>query len=428
MLPLRIWFVLLALFISTSPLALAQEEFHKKPFDWPQWQGPQRNTISRETGLLQEWPTAGPTLLWKITDLGEGYSTPSVAAGRIFTMGHTEGQEYVFCLREKDGSLLWKTSLGPARRVSYEGTRCTPTVDGDRVYALGVDGALACLEAASGDIRWQKDLKKDFDGRRGGWGYAESPLIDGDKLLCTPGGQKATLAALHKMTGATIWTCAIPEGYAAGYSSIIKADVDGLPQYIQFLGGGRSARKGAVVGVRASDGKFLWSFSDPGNSTANISSPVFADNHVFAASAYGTGGALAELKRTGDKTAATVVYFTPNMQNHHGGMILLDGYLYGSNGGRLACLDFKTGKAAWQSKQAGKGSIFYADHRLYYRNERDGTVYLVEANPQKYIEHGRLQQPERSGRNAWAHPIVANGRLYIADQNVLLCYDVKARD
>ena len=393
-------------FVATACLR-AQNEFQPRPFDWPQWQGPERNGISKEKGLLQAWPKGGPTLAWKIDNLGESFSTPSIAAGRIFTMGNKDGNEYVFCLREKDGSLLWKTSLGPTKRVSHSGTRCTPTVDGDLLYALGVHGALACLQVTDGKVVWQQDLRMKYAGRRGGWGYAESPLIDGDKILCTPGGANATMVALNKTNGDLIWKCPIAEGYSAGYSSIIAADVDGLRQYIQFLGrAGRSGKssRGAVVGVRAKDGKFLWSFSDPGNRTANISTPIFSGKYVFAASAYNTGGALAELTRDGDDTTAKVVYFTKKMQNHHGGMILLDGYLYGSNGGRLACIHFESGKLAWESRAPGKGSIGYADGRLYYRDERRGAVYLIEPNPEMYIEHGRLQQPDRSERRAWAHP------------------------
>ncbi len=419
-----------ALILSVGP-ARAQE-YKPREFDWPQWQGPQRTAICKETGLLQSWPEGGPKILWQVENLGKGYSTPSIAAGRILIMGHAEDEDYVFCLKEKDGSLLWKQSLGSLKgrgRVGRMGARCTPTVDGDRLYALGVFGDLACLNVADGKILWKKDLREDFKGRRGGWGYAESPLIDGEKVLVTPGGSEATIVALDKMSGSLIWKCPIEEGYSAGYSSIIVAEVDGLRQYIQFLGRGRgdNASKGAVVGVRAKDGKFLWSFSDAGNRTANITTPVFQKNQVFATSAYGTGGALAELKRDGENTSAKVVYFTKDFQNHHGGMILLGDHLYGNNRGELVCLHFQTGKVAWKSRKPGKGAILYADQRLYYRDERNGNVYLIGATPEEYKQHGVLEQPNRSGDRAWAHPVIANGRLYIADQSVLICYDVKKK-
>jgi outer membrane protein assembly factor BamB len=398
-------------------------DFRLHAFDWPQWQGPERNAISHEMGLLRSWPKEGPPLVWKATELGGGFSTPSVAGGRIFGMGYRKtdqaDDEVVWALNERTGEELWRTPIAPAnRKVGYgEGPRCTPAVDGERLYALGVSGDLVCLEVATGKLVWHHNLVKDFGGSIPGWGYSESPLVDGDKVIATPGRKKATLVALNKKTGDTLWTSQVPEGDGAGYSSAIVADVPGQRQYVQFLGRG-------VVGVAADDGRFLWRYDHPANSTANISTPIFHDGCVFAASAYGKGGGLVKLMRDGPTTRATEVYFTEDMQNHHGGMVLLDGYLYGANGGQLACLDFKTGDVQWQSRAAGKGSLVYADGRLYYRNE-GGPVILVEANPRKYVEHGRFVQPERSSQRAWAHPVVANGRLYLADQNVLLCYDVK---
>jgi len=416
---------LLSLFLGCAgAVALAgREEFRPQPFDWPQWQGPQRNGISQETGLLQTWPKDGPRLAWKAKELGGGYSTPSIAAGRIFGMGDRKAEdadeEVVWALEERTGKELWHTAIAPANhKVGYgEGPRCTPTVDGDRLYALGVSGDLVCLEVATGREIWHHNLVKDFDGGVPGWGYCESPLVDGAKVIATPGRKKATLVALDKMNGQTIWTSQVPKGDGAQYSSAIVADVQGLRQYVQFLSRG-------VVGVAADDGRFLWRYDHPANGTANISTPIVSDSSVFAASAYGRGGGLAKLMRDGSMMTANEVYFTSEMENHHGGMVLLDGYLYGANGGRLACLEFATGKVQWQSGEAGKGSIFYADGRLYYRQE-GGRIMLVEPNPHKYVEHGRFAQPDRSRNNAWAHPVVANGRLYIADQNVLLCYDVK---
>jgi outer membrane protein assembly factor BamB len=360
--------------------------------------------------------------VWKADGLGGGYSTPSVAAGRIFGMSYrgAKKDEVVWALDEATGKELWSTRIADYSRIGYdEGSRCTPTVDGDLLYVVGVGGDLVCLETATGKIRWRKQLKKDFDGRMmSGWGYSESPLVDGDKLVVTPGGAKATLVALDKKTGDTIWKAQVPgQRTGAGYSSVIVAEVDGQRQYIQFLGRG-------VVGVAATDGSFLWAYDAPANKTANISTPIYHDHLVFAASAYNTGGGLAHLVREGNELKAEEKYFTKHMQNHHGGMILLDGYLYGADGGRLTCLEFKTGKVMWAEGKAGKGSLAYADGRLYYRNE-GGPMLLVEANPQKYIEHGRFKQPERSNKNAWPHPVIANGKLYLRDQDVLLCYDVK---
>jgi outer membrane protein assembly factor BamB len=388
-------------------------------FDWPQWQGQDRTAVSRETGLLQDWPKEGPKLLWKSDNLGGGFSTPSVAAGRVFGMGFRDKDEVVWALDEKTGAEVWSVKIADAnRKVGYsEGPRCTPTVDGERLYVLGLGADLVCLKTADGAEVWRKNLRKDFEGKVGGWGYSESPLLDGDKILCTPGGKTATLAALNKMNGETIWKGAVPKGDPAHYSSIIAVDFEGKRQYIQFLGGG-------VVGL-SGDGVYLWRYDHPHNGTANCSTPLYRDGQVFAASSYGTGGGLAKLRRDGDKVHAEEVYFTKKMKNHHGGMVLLGDYLYGSDEGSLTCLEFKTGEVQWAERKAGKGSIAYADGRLYYRNE-GGPMILVEANPKKYIEHGRFTPP-RTGKPAWPHPIVANGKLLIRDQQYLYCYEVKQK-
>ena len=396
------------------------ENQHTDQFDWPQWQGPDRTNISHETGLLRQWPKQGPPLVWKVQGLGGGYSTPSVAAGRIFGMGFKNNDEVVWALDESNGKEVWTTRIANANpQIGFgEGPRCTPTVDGELLYALGVSGDLACIETATGKVRWHKNLASDFSGQMmSGWGYSESPLIDGEKVLATPGGKKATLVALDKNTGSTIWKASVPQGDGAAYASIIAADVDGQRQYIQFLGHG-------VVGVAAADGKFLWRYDSPANGTANCTTAIYHDSSVFGASNYGTGGGLARLTHQGDSTKAEEVYSTKHMQNHHGGIVLVDGYLYGSDGGRLTCLDFATGKVQWDDHHPGKGSIAYAHGQLYYRNE-GGKMYLVEANPKKYVEHGQFEQPDRSDANAWPHPVIANGKLYLRDQGVLLCYDVK---
>ncbi len=419
--------------VSLSPAA-DKTKFRPGEYDWPQWQGFDRNAISREKGLLQEWTKTGPKQLWKAIGLGANYCTPTVAAGRVFVMSNRDAdeqkdnkdkkdkktkQEYVIALDEKDGKELWATLIGPERSNGggYRGPRCSPTVDGNLVYALGLNGDLLCLDFETGDIRWRKDLRKDLQGSPGGWGYCESPLIDGDKLICTPGGGKATLAALDKKTGDVIWKGVVPKGDGAAYASAIKATVDGKTQYIQFLSGG-------VVGLSA-DGKYQWRYDHPHNGTANCSTAVYHDGYVFAASGYGTGGGLARLIKDGDQYTAKELYFTKEMKNHHGGMLLVDGYLYGSNEGELVCLDYKTGKVQWAERDPGKGSIACADGRLYYRNE-GGPVFLVELNPNKYVKCGQFSPP-RSGSPAWPHPVIANGKLFIQDQDMLMCYDIKQR-
>ena len=400
--------------------ATEKRENRAHSFDWPQWQGPERTAISSEKGLLDTWPKDGPPLVWKAESLGGGYSTPSIAAGRVFGMSFRGNDEVVWALDEATGKELWATRIAAANRgIGYgEGPRCTPTVDGDSVYALGVSGDLVCLEVATGKTLWHKNLQRDFGGRMmSGWGYSESPLVDGDKLIVTPGGSKATLVALDKKNGSALWSAHVPQGDGAAYSSVIVGAVGSQREYIQFLGKG-------VVGVSAEDGKFLWRYDRPANGTANCSTPIFHDNAVFAASGYGTGGGLARLSLDGSQAKAQQVYFTQHMKNHHGGMVLVDGYVYGSDEGLLACIEFKTGKVMWEDRHPGKGSIAYADGHLYYRNE-GGPVVLIKADPHKYVEKGRFNQPDRSGSSAWPHPVIANGRLYIHDQDVLLCYDVK---
>lgn len=402
--------------------------------DWPQWQGPGRNAISGERGLLQQWPKEGPPLAWKVKGLGGGQSTPSVAAGRIFGMSHRGADEVVWALSEKDGSALWVTRLGPVFAQddwpqASEGPGSTPTVDGERLYVVGLGGTLSCVQAGDGKILWQRSLTQDFGGKVPVWSFRESPLVDAGKVVVTPGGPDATLVALDKLTGKTLWKSQVPGSPGAAYSSPIAVDFEGQRQYVQM-----TAR--ALVGVAASDGKFLWRYDRPANANGiNVATPIHLQGRVFAASAYGTGGGLVKLGRDASgKVTAEEVYFTPKMQNHHGGMIVHEGTLYGANGGNaggyLLSLDFQTGDVRWDERASGrrapKGSVALADGRLYYRTE-DGPVLLIEPSPKEYLERGRFEQPDRSDKPAWAHPVIANGKLYLRDQDMLLAYDVTAK-
>jgi len=430
--------------------------------DSPQWQGPDRNAISKETGLLKEWPKEGPPLATKIKGLGGGDSAPAVVAGRIIGMSNRGGDEVVWALSEKDGKELWATPLGAAfaQRMPQgrEGPGCTPTVDGDRLYVLGMGGNLACLRVDEGKIIWQRSLTEDFGGRVPNWSYRESPLVDGDKVICTPGGEDATLVALNKSTGDTIWKSKMPAAAAGGrgpagdrggaggrgrgrggfgggpasgaaYSSAIAIDFEGQRQYVQLTAN-------ALIGVAASDGKFLWRYDRPANNfSINITTPIYHDGHVFAASAYGAGGGLVKLtKDENGGVVAEEVWFTRDMENHHGGVIIHDGAVYGANGGIgggfLACLDLQTGKVLWDERRgerrAPKGSVVLADGRLYYRTE-DGPMLLIEPSREQYLERGRFEQPDRSDAPAWSHPVIANGKLYVRDQDQLFCYDVRAK-
>ena len=642
------------------------------PFDWPQWQGPDRNGTSQEAGLLQEWPTDGPALAWKITELGTGYSAPAIADGRIFGMSNRGEEEVVWALSEKNGSEIWAKPIGARQeggmRQGIEGAGCTPTVDGKRLYVLGHGGDLACFKVEDGAIVWRRNLMKDFAGKLPTWRYNESPLIDGNKVIVTPGGDDATLVALNKLTGEESWKSKVPDdanavagptgggdrpnpgraerpaggrdeakpeekqeaptgadakpviliaagskwkysdtgtslgtdwtnpdfkddawtegpaqlgygdrdektkindskdhyptyyfrqrfevkdpgklkplvirlmrddgavvflngrevvrdnmpkgtikhstfatastpsengfhvhdlassqlvagsnviavevhqadadssdvsfdlelrekipgkdkigappadrrrrgggggfggrgfgGSGAAYSSAIAIDVDGQRQYVQFT-------SKTLAGVAASDGKLLWRYDKPSNRGGiNCSTPIYFDGKVFAASAYGAGGGLAKLSKDANGGfKAEEVWFSSDMENHHGGVLLIDGCLYGANGGNgggyLVCLDFETGEVLWNERDkerdqriASKGSVAYVDGRIYYRTE-DGALLLIEPDRKQLLIKGRFEQPDRTRKPAWTHPVIANGKLYVRDQDLLLCYDVK---
>ena len=394
--------------------------------DWPQWRGPQRKGISRETGLLQAWPKGGPGLLWQVKDIGEGYSTPAVIGSRLYLLSSRGlDNEYVQALSGKDGKPLWTTRIGkvgnPDQKPSYPMARSTPTVDGALLYALGSDGDLVCLETATGKLRWQKSLRKDFGGQPGMWAYSESPLIDGDVLVATPGGAQATLVALNKKDGSVLWKCAVPGGDPAGYASAIVIQAAGFKQYVQFLDKG-------VVGMDAHTGRFLWRYAEPGKGPANMPTPIARDGYVYATAAR-VGGGMVRLKPEANGVAAEQVYYTRGLPYSVGGAVLLGDYLYGTTSEGLVAAEFVTGKVKWQAEGIGSGSIVYADGRLYVHGE-NGDVALVQATPEGYRETGRFTPPDQpkhrdAMEKAWAYPVVANGRLYIRDLGTLWCYDIK---
>ena len=410
--------------VALGALALAAGSHAQSPRggDWPQWRGPARDGHSGESGLLKSWPAGGPALLWTAPGIGGGFSTPTIAGGSLYGMGYRGEDEAVWALDAATGQGRWVYNIGPAnRRVGYpEGPRCSPTTDGDRLYALGVSGGLVCLEAATGKLLWSHSLTREFGGSIPSWGYSESPLVEGNLVIATPGGRRATLVAFNKLTGAEAWRGQVPEGDGAHYASAIAATVGGRRQVIQFLAGG-------VVGLAADSGRFLWRWNRPANGTANCSTPIFSGDQVFAASGYNTGGGLVRLSTAGGDVRAEEVYFTRNMKNHHGGMILVGEYVYGfDDPGTLTCLRFTTGEVMWTNRSVGKGSLCYADGHLIARSER-GPVALVEATHTGYVEKGRLEPPARSGHATWPHPVIAGGRLYLRDQDKLYCYDVRGR-
>lgn len=417
--------------VSTSfvavALSLSSLSLTSQALDWPQWRGPARDGISQEKGLLKEWPKEGPKLLWKTDKAGSGYSTPAVVGDRIYLLGNDGlDNESVRALSSKDGSTLWSTRIGkvgnPDQKPPFPAARSTPTVDGNFLYALGSDGDLACIDTAKGQVIWQKNLRTDFNGKPGQWAYSESPLVDGDTLVCTPGGAEATLLALNKKTGAVLWKCAQPEADQAGYSSIIATETGGIRHYVQLL------QKG-LVGVDAKTGKPLWRFGKAvSRYGANIPTPVVADGMVYAGSA-GTGGGTVKLEAKDQGVTAQEVYFESKLPTAIGGTVKVGNYLYGTTAQSLLCVDFKTGAVKWEQRVPSAASLCYADGRLYLHGE-NGDVAMVDAAPEGYHERGRFMPadgPKRSQpmEKAWAFPVLANGALLIRDHGSLWCYAVR---
>jgi len=395
--------------------------------DWPQWRGPNRDGHSQEQGLLNGWPKDGPKLLWQVTDVGSGYSTPAVVGDHLYLLAN-EGleNEFVAALATTDGKRVWSTRLGnvgqPKQDPNFPAARSTPTVEREFLYALSSDGDLACLEIGTGKIRWQKNLRTDFAGKVGTWAYAESPLVDGDTLVCTPGGSEATLLALNKRTGAVLWRCALPEGDEAAYSSALTVEVGGVRQYVQLL------QKG-LVGVEAKTGKLLWRYAKPiSRFNANIPTPVASDGTIYVASA-GTGGGAVKLAAKDGGVAAEQLYFESKMPTAIGGAIKFGDFLYGTTAQAMLCVEFATGQVKWEDRALGAASLCYADGRLYLHAE-NGDVALVEPSPEAYREQGHFTpsgQPQHTNamEKAWAYPVVANGRLYLHDHGSLWCYEVR---
>jgi outer membrane protein assembly factor BamB len=391
--------------------------------DWPQWRGPKRDGISDEKKLLESWPKKGPKLLWQVKGLGSGFSSVAIARDRIYTMGERRGGAELIALELKTGKQAWATPVGGGE------PNCTPTVDGELVFALGRDGDLLCARTATGKRVWAKKFGKDFGGKMmSGWGYSESPLVDGDKLVCTPGAQKAMIVALNKRTGKTLWKCAVPKDLGergedgAGYSSVVVSNACGVRQYVQLTGRG-------LISVSAADGKLLWLYNRVANGTANIPTPIVKDDLVFCSSGYGTGAALLRVVKKDGKLRAEEVYFLEagTMQNHHGGMVRVGDYIYcghGHNEGHPLCVEMKTGKVVWRRRGPGAGSaaVVYADGNLYFRYQ-NGIMALIEATPKAYRLKGSFKLASVL-RESWPHPVISGGKLYLRDQDVLMCYDV----
>ena len=385
--------------------------------NWPQWRGPNRDGISKETGLLKQWPDGGPPLAWKAAGAGNGYSSFAVSNGRLYTMGLRGDKEFIIAFDVATGKEVWATPHGTKafRNDRGDGPRGTPTIEGNRLYALGGNGDLSALDTATGKVVWSMNVLEKFGGEQITWGISESPLIVGDKLLVNPGGPGASIVALNKKDGALIWKS---QSEKAGYSSAIALDAAGTPQVVFFT----STR---AVGLDVKDGRLLWEYQKPSNRVANAATPIARNNRVFISSDYGTGGGVVEIKANGKDMVAQEIYFNKDMRNHHSSSVLIGDHLYGFSGSILTAMKFDTGEIAWKDRSVGKGSLVFADGLLYLFSE-NGVVGLAEATPTGYVEKGRFRIQQES-LPTWAHPVVAGGRLYLRDQDTIYAYDIKAK-
>ncbi len=381
--------------------------------DWPQWRGPNRDGISKETGLLKQWPDGGPPLVWKATGAGTGYSSLAVSDGRIYTIGLRGDREFIIAFDVATGKQIWATPHGTAYRDSRgDGPRGTPTIDGDRLYALGGNGDLSAVDLKTGRIVWNINVLSKFGGENIQWGISESPLVIGEKLLVNPGGPGASIVALNKKDGSLIWKS---QSDRAGYSSGMPVQIGSTTQVVFFT-------NNRAVGLDLKDGKLLWEYPRVANDVANVATPVVRGNRVFISSDYGTGGGVVEIKADGK---ASELYFTRDMKNHHSSSILIGDHLYGFSSSILTAMKFDTGEVAWRDRSVGKGSLVYADGHLYAYSE-NGVVGLVEATPAGYREKGRFRIQQGS-LPTWTHPVIAGGRLYLRDQDTIYAYDVREK-
>jgi len=392
------------------------------PF-WPRFQGLNGNGISSDTGLLKQWPEQGPKLLWTAQGIGSGYSGVTIADGLIYTTGNIDDKTIITAL-DLDGKPQWQAENGKAWTASKEGTRGTPTIDGDRVYDENPHGDVICLSAKTGEKIWSVNILEAFGSSNITWALAESLLIDGNHVICLPGGPQASVVALDKMTGQPVWKAASAEGDKAGYATATLVECEGLRIILTMT-------EKALIGVDADGGELLFRFEHRTRYNVNATKPIYHDGHVFISSGYGTtGSTLVKLSVDGKKVTVEQVWNSRELDNHHGGVILLDGFLYGAahnfNNGKWICLDWKTGEMQYAERGVGKGSLTCAEGMLYTLSEsRD--VGLVKATLEGHQIISQFETPEGPEGPTWAHPVVCGGRLYIRHGDSLYAYDVRAK-
>lgn len=433
-----------AVVISSLYVPVAARDAARTSAYWPQWRGAARDDVAKDKGLLRAWPEGGPALVWTGAGLGDGYSSVVIDEGRIYTTGDRNDGEYLICVNDANGKEVWSRRIGDAWHDG--GARSTPAIggagsrgrgagsptqaNGELVYALTPGGDLVCVAAADGATVWQKNLTKDFGGKMmSGWGYSESPLIDGERIVCTPGADGAALAALDRKTGQTMWLAKVDNCGGSGYSSIVKCKAGGVEQYVTVLG-----KTAGAIGVRAADGKLLWRHAGVAGHTANIPTPIVRGNYVFYTTGYEDGGsALLKIVPHGEELTAEEEWHksAKELRNHHGGVVLVGDYIYGGHGqnqGFPFCVRFLTGENVWPMKRGpgeGSAAVTYADGRLYFRYQ-NGVMALIEADPKECKVISTFNIPEGS-RPSWSHPVIAGGRLYLRDKDRLLCYDVRRK-
>ena len=384
--------------------------------DWPQWRGPRRDGVAAETGLLKTWPAEGPPLAWRASGAGSGYSSFAIAGGRLYTLGAKGQQEYVMVYDTATGKSIWEAPIGS--RLSQDrgdGPRGTPTIDGTRVYAIGGRGDLACVDLATGKKIWGVSFPGEFSAAIPNWGYSESPLVVGDRVIVNAGGSDASIVAFEKATGKVLWKSGSDR---AAYSSAVLHEANGIRQAIFFTATN-------ALGVDVASGRILWTYDRANNRTANVSTPVLRGDRVFISSDYGTGGGLLQLSPSGGGIGAKELYFTGDMRTHHNTAVLMGDHMYGFSGPILTAMKFDDGTVAWKNRSVGKGSLVAAEGQLYLFSE-NGVVGLADAAPEEYRERGRFQI-KAGNLPTWSHPVVSNGRLYLRDQDSIYAYDVKAK-